>query len=181
MENCQASGNNVTPGQINNFTGGFEVNGTSIIISNCTANNNTGGNFAYGFGTDTGSGGDGLDFSLINSFASYNGNYGFYTGIFEFGDDPVQELLIDNCTFNGNGVNLQDAAGIIVFQGAQRNSKNVVIKDCQISDTVGGTGLAAGISVTNVDNVVIENCKIFDTASTSLTGYGVFFNNVTNC
>lgn len=179
---CQA--NNNTMGDYPEFTlvvGILKSADTNGVLSNSTANDNTGSETAYGIAIHP------LDFGFVfganqvvrNCQANFNGNYGISTGLFS---DPLPEFAlnieISDCVCLNNGIGPVDAAGIIVINPGP--DRSIMIKDCFISDTGTSEAFSAvGIYVITATNVVIEDCNVFNTTADEF-GDGIVFDTVTD-
>lgn len=177
IDGCQANHNSM--GDSPEFTlifGFLKSADNNGVLSNSTADNNVGGERAYGISLHPLNFGFifGADQIISNCSASSNGNYGISTGLFS---DPLPEfaanVVISNCVCHKNGTGSGPAAGIIVLNPAQ--DRSIVIKNCQIADTgTSASTIAAGIHAITATNVVIEDCNIFNTVADG-DGHGILF------
>ncbi|MCE5294040.1 MAG: right-handed parallel beta-helix repeat-containing protein [Chlamydiales bacterium] len=182
IDGCQANQNSM--GDSPEFTlifGFLKSADTNGVLSNSTADNNVGGERAYGISLHPLNFGFifGADQIISNCSANSNGNYGISTGLFS---DPLPEfaanVVISNCVCNKNGTGSGPAAGIIIVNPAQ--DRSIVIKNCQIADTgTAASTIAVGVHAITAANVVIEDCNIFNTTADD-TGHGILFDTVSD-
>jgi hypothetical protein len=185
IDKCQANRNRMVDFQPFTYAVGIlSERSPNVIISNSTADFNTGSQFAIGILFESNSVTRGPNVWIKHCSASYNGNVGISMGALTFITGRLNaDAVIDDCVIVRNGTQAGPAAGIFVVPVAG-NTRNLVIKDCQIFDTGLGSTLStssAGISVTNATNVVIENTNVFDTTAPGVVvAHGILFDNVSN-
>lgn len=181
IDNCQANHNSLGDAPpVTRAVGFISSAATNTLISNSTADNNTGGEESNGISLHITRGATrGTNQRIINCSASSNGNHGISVGLsIDLNQTNADVEIIDTvCDRNGSAGG--PAAGIIV-QPVLGGSRNILIKGCQIYDTFSGGNDIAGINITNASNVVIEDTNIFNTASTGFAAHGILFNNLTD-
>ncbi len=193
VENCQGSFNAIL--DRNPFTTISGCNFTERtgvgVISNCIFDHNTGGAEAIGISTSSFKVNN---IRIINTSASFNGNYGIANGSLvdtELDQNlvPSGNIEIINCIFDSNGPRDDtvveganpNGAGIFVSDKLL-GTKNIVIRGCDILDTFSAQGDSAGITVTNATNVVVEDTNVFTSVATADTGsaYGIIFDSLSD-
>lgn len=201
VDHCQSSNNSIGTADVIQYVEGLIAYGLpgattssveNVIISNCSFNNNTGGELGIGIVIDPFSS-DGdvasiANITISNCSASSNGTYGISAG--KFFQLPPDDSLLRNieitdsiCNKNGNGSLTPDAAGIFIdgvgVLTVEDTVSNILIKNCQVYDTA-STLSANGIRVRRANNVVIENTNVFNTTADGGQAHGILFDNVTN-
>ncbi len=185
IDNCQTNNNTMGDSLPLTFVVGILVFDTSnVTISNCSADNNMGSESAFGVNISGGFGLDAFNWTVTNCSASSNGKFGLVVGqAFDTEDNSTFNVAIVDSVFNGNGNTFSDAAGIVVFP-LTNNASNILIKGCQVYDTVSSNIPLAyspmgGISVTRASNVVIEDTNVFNTTFVPPTPAPVTFGSKT--
>lgn len=182
FENCQFNGNQMGGAQPFTITEGLHSHAENVKILNSTFNSNIGGSDAAGLGTASGA----FHMKLEGSTFNGNGRHGLVLGIPSAIPTQIvaHEVVVENCEFinNGSGAVIDDTSGIKIYPGAE-SSKNIVIKGCQILDTISTStdnGNAAGIYVIAGTNIVIEDTNVFNTTSSLFAGHGIVFEDCTD-
>lgn len=180
IEGCQACFNSIGDSENATFLGGIVAlfGASNVTISNCSADNNTGGEVAVGINFGGSEGLECANCTVTHCTGNANGNFGLLIGTsYDTSASLTHEVKILDSVFYKNGNTLSDSAGIAVLK-LTPNASNILIKGCEIYDTFSEGGKAAGINVSNASNVVIEDTNIFNTTATGFEAHGILLNTV---
>ncbi len=181
LDSCEANGNTIGEGSRAVVTG-FGCPSANLVVINCVANNNIGGELAVGIQLPTEASPelptDVSNARLINCTAMNNGRYGIAVGQPDSTIGSGNNLEFVNCFVSQTGSldQLSDTAGIFIA-ALDTPVTNVVIKGCEIDNTLSSVN-GAGITVTNARNVVIEDTNVLTTTATP--GYGILFDTLSD-